>query len=227
MGHARERAVREIAREIALRKPAVVVNTIGGYAGSAAMIARASPQLAHSARSGRTVTSAPSPARRPGPNSFAERYAGTLRRECLDHLLIHSEQHLWRILTEYAQHYNDHRPHQSREQRPPLHDEPGQAIDMTGGIKRTHIIQGLSGEYRRTAWRAPETPAQGQCATFGTGHPVLTPDPLQHVRMFATNLGATALVTPSGMHFSRLQDRRELDEAVALVSGMLPDPQQA
>ena len=43
-------------------------------------------------------------------NSFAERYVGTLRRECLDHLLIHSEQHFWRILTEYAQHYNDHRP---------------------------------------------------------------------------------------------------------------------
>jgi len=57
------------------------------------------------------------PVRPPLANSFAERYVGTLRRECLDHLLIHGEQHLRQILTEYARHYNDHRPHQSREQR--------------------------------------------------------------------------------------------------------------
>ena len=66
------------------------------------------------------------PVRSPRANSFAERYVGTLRRECLDHLLIHGEQHLRHILTEYVQHYNDHRPHQSREQRPPLHQpRPG------------------------------------------------------------------------------------------------------
>jgi len=70
------------------------------------------------------------PVRSPRANSFAERYAGTLRRECLDHLLIHGEQHLRQILAEYAQHYNDHRPHQSREQRPPLH-KPGETIDAT------------------------------------------------------------------------------------------------
>ena len=91
------------------------------------------------------------PVRSPRANSFAERYVGTLRRECLDHLLIHSEQHLWRILTEYAQHYNDHRPHQSREQRPPLHDEPGQVIDLTARIKRRQVVQGLISEYRRAA----------------------------------------------------------------------------
>ena len=55
------------------------------------------------------------PVRSPRANSFAERYAGTLRRERLDHLLIHGEHHLRQILTEYSQHYNDHRPHQSRE----------------------------------------------------------------------------------------------------------------
>jgi putative transposase len=91
------------------------------------------------------------PVRSPRANSFAERYVGTLRRECLDHLLIHSEQHLGRILTEYAQHYNDHRPHQSREQRPLLHDEPGQAIDLTARIKRRQVVQGLISEYRRAA----------------------------------------------------------------------------
>ena len=90
------------------------------------------------------------PVRSPRANSFAERYVGTLRRECPDHLLIHGGRHLRRILAEYAQHYNEHRPHQSREQRPPLH-EPGQAIEMTGRITRRQIVHGLINEYRRAA----------------------------------------------------------------------------
>ncbi len=90
------------------------------------------------------------PVRSPRANSFAERFVGTLRRECLDHLLIYGERHLRRTLTEYAQHYNGHRPHQSREQRPPLH-EPGQAVDVTSRITRTHVVQGLICEYQRAA----------------------------------------------------------------------------
>jgi len=90
------------------------------------------------------------PVRSPRANSFAERYVGTLRRECLDHLLIHGEQHLRQILAEYSQHYNHHRPHQSRAQRPPLH-EPGRAIDVTARIKRRQAVQGLISEYRRAA----------------------------------------------------------------------------
>jgi putative transposase len=50
------------------------------------------------------------PVRPSQANSFAERYAGTLRPECLDHLLVYGERHLRQILAEYAQHYNDHRP---------------------------------------------------------------------------------------------------------------------
>ena len=90
------------------------------------------------------------PVRSPRANSFAERYVGTLRRECLDHLLIHGEQHLRQILAEYSQHYNHHRPHQSRAQRPPLH-EPGRAIDVTARIKRRQVFHGLINEYRRAA----------------------------------------------------------------------------
>ena len=75
---------------------------------------------------------------------------GTLRRECLDHLLIYGERHLGRILAGYARHYNHHRPHQSREQRPPLH-EPGQAVDVTARIRRRQVVRGLINEYRRTA----------------------------------------------------------------------------
>ena len=91
------------------------------------------------------------PVRSPRANSFAERYAGTPRRECLDQLLIHGDQHLRQILAEYAQHYNDHRPHQAREQRPPLHEPDSQAIDMTARINRRRAVQGLISEYRRAA----------------------------------------------------------------------------
>jgi transposase InsO family protein len=90
------------------------------------------------------------PVRSPQANSFAERYVGTLRRECLDHLLIHGQQHLRQVLAEYAQHYNEHRPHQAQEQRPPLH-EPGQPIDLIARINRRHAVQGLISEYRRAA----------------------------------------------------------------------------
>jgi transposase InsO family protein len=90
------------------------------------------------------------PVRSPKANSFAERYAGTLRRECLDHLLIYGERHFRQILAQYARHYNEHRPHQSREQRPPLHG-PDQAIDMTGRIGRRPVVQGLINEYRSAA----------------------------------------------------------------------------
>jgi transposase InsO family protein len=83
-------------------------------------------------------------------NPFAERFAGTRRRECLDHLLILGEQHLRTVLAEYARRYNDHRPHQVLHHRPPLR-EPGQAIDMTARIQRSRAICGLISEYRRAA----------------------------------------------------------------------------
>ena len=82
------------------------------------------------------------PVRSPRANSFAERFAGTLRRECLDHLLILGERHFRQILAEYSRHYNGHRPHQAREQRPPLH-EPGQPIDVTARIERRQAVHGL------------------------------------------------------------------------------------
>ncbi|WP_405132652.1 alpha/beta fold hydrolase [Nocardia sp. NBC_01388] len=52
--------------------------------------------------------------------------------------------------------------------------------------------------------------------------PVLTPDPLDHVRLFTTHLGAKSLITPDGIHFSRHQNRRELHEAVQMVQELLP-----
>ena len=88
------------------------------------------------------------PVRSPRANSYAERYVGTLRRECLDHLLAYGERHLRRILAEYAQHYNEHRPHQLREQRRPQY-EIDRPVDMTARISSRQVVHGLISEYRR------------------------------------------------------------------------------
>jgi transposase InsO family protein len=90
------------------------------------------------------------PVRSPRANAFAERFVGTLRRECLDHMLILGEQHLREVLAEYARHYNGHRPHQGLQQESPL-CQPGRVADITARIERTSIIGGLISEYRRAA----------------------------------------------------------------------------
>jgi putative transposase len=90
------------------------------------------------------------PVRSPRANSFAERFVGTLRRECLDHVLVLGAPHLRKTLAEYARHYNGHRPHQSLQQEPPLR-QPGHVLDITSRIEHRQILGGLISEYRRAA----------------------------------------------------------------------------
>ena len=90
------------------------------------------------------------PVRSPRANSYAERFVVTLRRECLDHVLILGERHLSKALAEYARHYNSHRPHQGLQQKPPLR-QPGHAVDITARIERRPVLGGLISEYRRAA----------------------------------------------------------------------------
>ncbi|MGD0936976.1 MAG: integrase core domain-containing protein [Streptosporangiaceae bacterium] len=90
------------------------------------------------------------PVRSPRATSYAERFVGTLRGECLDHVLILGERNLRSVLAEYIRHYNGHRPHQALRQEPPL-CEPGNAVDITARIERRQVLGGLISEYRRAA----------------------------------------------------------------------------
>lgn len=81
---------------------------------------------------------------------MAERFVGTLRRECLDHLLIPGEWYLRRVLAGYEGHDNEYRPHRGRRQLRPNHD-PDQVIDLTARIQRRKVLGGLINEYHRAA----------------------------------------------------------------------------
>ena len=83
-------------------------------------------------------------------NSFAERWVGTVRRECTDRLLITNERHLATVLTEYSAHYNGHRPHRSLDQRPP-NPSGGVMRALTGRVRRRPILGGLINEYSQAA----------------------------------------------------------------------------
>jgi transposase InsO family protein len=66
----------------------------------------------------------------PWQNGFAERLIGSIRRECVDHMIVLSEAHLRRILTKYAAYYNELRTHRSLNKDAPIH----RAIQHVGAI---------------------------------------------------------------------------------------------
>jgi transposase InsO family protein len=83
--------------------------------------------------------------RSPWQNGHVERLIGSIRRDCLDHVIVFGEAHLRRTLTEYATYYNKLRTHQSLTKDAPLH----RAIERLGAITSQPILGGLHHRYCR------------------------------------------------------------------------------
>ncbi|WP_413810951.1 integrase core domain-containing protein [Streptomyces sp. OE57] len=86
-------------------------------------------------------------------NAIAERWIGSCRREATDRILITGERHLRLVVSEYAEHYNRHRPHRSLGQRAPnrlTEPKPPTATDNTR-IHRRDRLGGLIHEYTQVA----------------------------------------------------------------------------
>ena len=90
------------------------------------------------------------PVRAPRANAIAERFIGTLRRECLDHMLITGRRHLAVVLHEYLEHYNTHRPHRSLNQHPPAGPTPPPSGATIQPLRRDRL-GGLVHEYVQVA----------------------------------------------------------------------------
>jgi putative transposase len=98
------------------------------------------------------------PVRAPRARAHAERWVGSLRRECLDRLLILGRRQLERVVCEYVQHYNLHRPHRSLGQRAPLAQppprderEPSNEPLELDRLRRRDRLGGLLHEYQLAA----------------------------------------------------------------------------
>jgi hypothetical protein len=93
------------------------------------------------------------PVRAPKANAVAERFVGTVRRECLDWILIANHKHLQHVLREFIDHYDRHRPHRALGLAPPEPRPPAGTLDTrrAAAIHRHDRLGGLLHEYATAA----------------------------------------------------------------------------
>ena len=125
------------------------------------------------------------PPQAPQANAICERVVGTLRREVFDQMLIFNEKHLAKILAEYADHYNQHRPHQSRGQRPPTVETTATADHRP---RRRDLVKVKAGQLEH--WSLPD-----HARLDHRNRPVAALEALQGQRIW---VGATG--GPPGLH---------------------------
>jgi Integrase core domain len=89
----------------------------------------------------------------PRANTIAERFVGTIRRECLDRVLILGSRPFMAVLDEFVDDYSVHRPHRSLGQAAPCPSAPTEveSATPTGSVVRTNRMGGLIHEYRLVA----------------------------------------------------------------------------
>ncbi|MGH2580070.1 MAG: integrase core domain-containing protein [Actinomycetota bacterium] len=87
------------------------------------------------------------PIRAPNANAYAERWVGTVRAECLDWTLVMGRRHLERVLRDFAEHFNAHRPHRGLGLRSPERPAIPLRAAAAADVKRTPVVGGLINEY--------------------------------------------------------------------------------
>jgi putative transposase len=96
------------------------------------------------------ITVAKIPPRSPNCNPHAERFIRSVREECTDRILLLDRGHAEKILRAYVRHFNDHRPHQGRNQLAP-NDDPTVIPLPPPRITRRRAVSGLINEYHRAS----------------------------------------------------------------------------
>ena len=109
------------------------------------------PQVARVAATSR-IDGLRTPVRAPRANAICERFLGSVRRECLDHVLVFHERHLARLLREYGDYFNQARPHQGIKQAMPAATEtPADSSQSSRRIVSLPVLGGLHHDFRCAA----------------------------------------------------------------------------
>jgi len=85
-------------------------------------------------------------------NAYCERFVGSVRRECLDHVLVLGVGHLRRVLREYATFFNGSRPHQGLGQRVPRGRDQRRGRRRPRSVRATPVLGGLHHVYEAVGW---------------------------------------------------------------------------